>query len=92
MNEPINHHYVPVFYLRKWCDADGKVIRYYRPYKDVVASAIAPEHTGYEPNLYSLSGHPPGKEQTIETDFLAKLIDEPASMALAVLIERNELP
>jgi hypothetical protein len=31
MSEPIRHHYVPVFYLRQWCDATGKIIRYYRP-------------------------------------------------------------
>ncbi len=90
MSEPIDHHYLPVFYLCQWCDARGKVVRYYRPHKTVVASPITPKYTGYEPYLYSLPGNPPGKEQAIETDFMARAVDEPASKALPILIERNQ--
>jgi hypothetical protein len=61
MSHPINHHYLPVFYLRQWRNANGKVIRYHRPYKDVVASPIAPNNTGYEPGLYTLHGLPARK-------------------------------
>src|SRR5216684_538728 len=89
MSQPVNHHYLPVFYLRQWCNADGKVVRYYRPHKDVVASPIAPDNTGYEPFLYTLPGNPPGKEQVIETEFMGPAVDEPASRALKVLIERD---
>lgn len=91
MNEPINHHYLPIFYLRRWCNSDGKVTHYYRPHNAVVASPITPKHTGYEPRLYSLPGHPPGKEQILETEFMAKAVDEPASKALTALIDGDAL-
>ncbi len=48
MNEPDKHHYLPVFYLSRWSQPDGKVIRYYRPHQAVVASPIAPKNTGYD--------------------------------------------
>jgi Protein of unknown function (DUF4238) len=86
VSHPINHHYLPVFYLSQWCTTDGKVIRYYRPHKDVVASPIAPDNTGYEPGLYTLFGYPSEKAQVIETEFMGPHIDEPASRALKVLI------
>jgi hypothetical protein len=89
MNQPINHHYLPVFYLRRWCNADGKVVRYYRPHTKVVAAPISPASTGYEPFLYSLPGHPPGKEQVAEKELMAPAVDEPASLALNVLIARD---
>ena len=89
MSEPINHHYLPVFYLRQWCNAAGKVVRYYRPHRAVVASPITPENTGYEPALYSLDGYPSEHRQAIEKQFFGPIIDEPASRTLAVLLERK---
>jgi hypothetical protein len=89
MSHPINHHYLPVFYLRQWRNANGKVIRYHRPYKDVVASPIAPNNTGYEPGLYTLHGYPPERAQAIETEFMGPHVDEPASRALKILVARD---
>jgi hypothetical protein len=89
MSHPINHHYLPVFYLRRWCNANGKVVRYYRPYEDVVASPIAPDNTGYEPGLYTLLGYPPDKAQMIETEFMGPYVDQPASRALKILLDRD---
>jgi hypothetical protein len=89
VSHPINHHYLPVFYLRQWCDANGKVVRCYRPYKDVVASPIAPDNTGYEPRLYTLHGYPPEEAQVIETEFMGPHVDEPASRALKILLSRE---
>jgi hypothetical protein len=90
MNEPINHHYLPVFYLRQWAGSDGRVIRFYRPYDKVVASPIAPSNTGYEPLLYSLDGYPPEVRQRIEKEYMGPLVDGPAADAMRVLIERDE--
>ena len=92
MSDPINHHYLPVFYLRQWCDADGKVVRYYRPHKEVLSSPITPKYTGYEPFLYSLAGYPPEHRQVIETNFMAPHVDGPASEALAALMSRQSFP
>jgi Protein of unknown function (DUF4238) len=84
VNQPINHHYLPVFYLKQWCGADGKVARYYRPYRDVVASARIPENTGYEPNLNTLEGFPTELRASIETHYMGPVIDTPAYDALAL--------
>ena len=82
MNDPINHHYIPVFYLRQWCDAAGKVTRYYRPNVEVVASLITPENTGYEPHLYTLDGYPADQKQWIEKHYMGPAVDDPASKVL----------
>lgn len=89
MSHPINHHHLPVFYLRQWCNSNGRVVHYHRPYKDVVASPIAPDNTGYERDLYTLRGYPPEKAQAIETDVMGPHVDEPASRALKILIARD---
>jgi Protein of unknown function (DUF4238) len=70
MNEPIDHHYIPVFYLNQWCDQAGKVVRYYRPHKEVIASPITPKSTGYEPQLYALDGYPDDQKQWIEKHYM----------------------
>lgn len=89
MSDPDKHHYLPVFYLRRWSQPDGKVIRYYRPYHAVVASPIAPKNTGYEHGLYRLEGHAPEAQNTIEKDFMAPIVDDLAARALDALFERD---
>jgi hypothetical protein len=77
MSEPIDHHYVPVFYLSRWAGTDGCVCRFGRPYgTEVKAKRVVPKGTGFEPRLYS----------SMEQDFMAKL-DTEAAEALE-LIER----
>jgi hypothetical protein len=89
MSEPINNHYLPVFYLQHWCNADGKVVRYYRPHREVVASPIAPANTGYEPRLYWLDGYPPAQRAWLEQHFMGPAVDDPASRAMRVLLEQK---
>jgi hypothetical protein len=89
MSEPNKHHYLPVFYLSRWSQPDGKVIRYYRPHQAVVASPIAPKNTGYEHGLYRLEGYVPEVQNTIEKNFMSPVVDDPASRALNILIERD---
>ncbi len=88
MSEPINHHYLPVFYLSRWCGASGKVVRFYRPHRKVVASPITPDNTGYEPFLYTQDGIRPERRQAVEKEFIAPVVDEPASRAIKILIDR----
>jgi hypothetical protein len=89
MNEPVNHHYLPVFYLHQWCGAGGKLVRYYRPRDKVVASPVTPDNTGYEPHLYALEGYPAAQRQWIETSYMAPKVDDPAARALQVLLAHN---
>ena len=85
MNEPINHHYVPVFYLSRWVGTDRCLCRFSRPYgHEVKAKRVAPKGTAFEPRLYETRGLPPEQAQTMERDFIAKL-DSDAADALALI-------
>ena len=75
MSEPEKHHYLPIFYLNQWVGSDGKIVRYYRPYREIVASPIAPSNTGYEPALYRLEGYPPEFRNAVEKDRNDTLLD-----------------
>ena len=81
MNEPISHHYLPVFYLRQWTRGDGRLLRYYRPNREVIASPISPKRTGFEDGLYTLEGA--NNAQLIETEFF---VDNDAAPVLELLL------
>src|ERR1700730_9592289 len=85
MNEPIDHHYVPVFYLSRWEGSDGCICRFSRPYGDEVkAKRVVPKGTAFERRLYETRGLPHEQAQTMERNFMAKL-DSDAAGALALL-------
>jgi hypothetical protein len=85
MNEPIDHHYNPVFSLSRWEGPDGRICRFSRPYGEKVkAKRIAPRGTAFEPRLYETRGLPPEQAQTMEKDFMAKL-DNDAAKSLVLL-------
>lgn len=86
MSEPIKHHYLPVFYLKQWTGSDGRVVRYYRPHKQVRASPISPANTGYEPLLYALTVESPERRQVIEKEFMGPQVDGPAAAVLQTLV------
>lgn len=85
LNQPISHHFVPVFYLQAWAAADGRVTRYYRPHKEVVVSPIGPKYTGYEDHLYTLQGLPPDQQAFLETNFFSP-VDSAAAVAHQLLL------
>ena len=73
--------------MTQWAGPDGKLTRYYRPHRDVVASPIAPANTGFEPGLYRLEGYQPEIMNAVEKEYMAKVVDEPASKALKVIVD-----
>ena len=83
MNQPNRHHYLPVFYLKRWVDAHGRVWRYYRPRDCVVASDIGPDYTGYEEQLYALPGT--ANPQMIEIEFF-RIVDNDAAPVLEIML------
>jgi hypothetical protein len=91
MSDPERHHYLPVFYLKQWAALDGRVIRYYRPHDQVVASPISPKHTGYEDGLYSLDGYGPEQRNAVEKHFMGPTVDDPATTPLHLFIERRSV-
>src|SRR5688572_15150668 len=85
MNEPIDHHYLPIFYLTRWAGIDRCVCRFSRPYgKEVKAKRVVPRGTGFEPRLYEARGLSPDRAQAMEKDFMSKL-DTMAAEALELL-------
>lgn len=76
MSNPNDHHYLPVFYLKRWTGADSRLVRFHRPYREVVASRPTPKSTGYEKDLYSLDGFQDGERQIIETEFFRPVDDK----------------
>jgi len=85
MSEPRDHHYLPLFYLEKWCGSDGKVCRFSRPHAGrFAAERVFPKGTAYERDLYSLPGLEPNRAQAIEKRFLAP-VDSDAAIALRLL-------
>ena len=88
MNEPIDHHYVPRFYLSKWCGRDKK-IHYFRWINGkLIHNRISPKHTGFETKLYSLKHVSANEEQEIEK-VLRDEVDTPASRVLNKMIEKG---
>jgi hypothetical protein len=89
VSDPERHHHLPIFYLKQWAALDGRVIRYYRPHREVVAHPIAPKNTGYEESLYSLEGYKPEQRNVIEKNFMAPEVDDPAVAPLRIFLERR---
>lgn len=84
---PIQHHYIPVFYLKRWAGPDGKLCEFSRPFKSVVPLRRAPRGTGFSDRLYELRDFPPELAQQVEERFF-RTVDTRAADALA-LMERS---
>lgn len=92
MSTPRDHHFIPVFYLKRWIDAGGKLFEYSRPYKNkVFRNHIGPKATGFRADLYSFLDCPPEIAQFLESVFLQRT-DHLASLALSKLISGNQDP
>ena len=83
MSQPKRHHYLPVFYLKRWVGSRGRVCRYYRPRDRVVASDVGPDFTGYEDGLYQLDGT--ANPQIVETKFF-RAVDNNAAPILESML------
>jgi hypothetical protein len=79
-----NHHYVPVFYLKRWVGKDGKLCVYVRPRDRVKTYWMHPDATGYEEDLYAISGADDETAKYLEGSFL-NLADSGAAKALDML-------
>lgn len=80
-----HHHFVPVFYLKQWADAQGKVIEYSRKNGAVLDKRVGPKATGFEPGLNSFPELPPELAEFLEDEFL-QTADDDAATALRILL------
>jgi hypothetical protein len=79
MTDNQDHHYVPQFLLRGWCNEHGKLTVYSRRQGRVVTSERTPRATAFETNLYAYDEVPSEKRHAIENEFMTRKIDTPAA-------------
>lgn len=90
MSDPVDHHYLTIFYLNRWAREDGKVLRFSRPHGDkVVSKRVPPKGTAYEEHLYSMRTPDGPPIADMEREFMSRL-DSEAAEALDLL--EQELP
>ncbi|MEA2877057.1 MAG: hypothetical protein QOF14_2253 [Hyphomicrobiales bacterium] len=83
------HHYIPVFYLNQWANANGRLFKFTRPYGTAVKHSLtSPKKTGYERGLYRLPDVPEHLAEALEEKFM-KQIDGRAAEALNSLISND---
>jgi hypothetical protein len=85
MSDPKKHHHVPQFLLDGWRRADGRVAVYSRKANRLVIDWRTPEHTAFEPHLYSISALPEDREW-VEREVMSKHVDGPAAPVLQRLL------
>ena len=72
--EPKKHHYIPVFYLKRWAGSDDRVCEFSIPYKTKIKPRrVFPSMTAYEAKLYQLNGFPENLAQQVEANFFQKV-------------------
>lgn len=87
------HHYIPVFYLKKWAGENGKLKQYSIPNsnsKEVKELTVYPSGTGFEVDLYSRNNLPQHFKYSLETHFI-QIIDDDAARVMEKLIQK-EIP
>lgn len=83
------HHYIPVFYLKKWTGDNGKLKQYSIPNrnsKEVKELTVYPSGTGFEIDLYSRKNLPRQFIDYLETHFL-QIIDDDAARVMEKMIK-----
>ncbi len=76
------HHYIPEFYLKRWCCSDGYLTQFSKPFGDLVKPHRRfPSETGFVKKLYMLEGVPRDRSALLEENFF-KPIDDRAAVVL----------
>jgi hypothetical protein len=91
VSEPTRHHYIPVFYLKRWAGQDGRLCEYSRPWKETKAKRKSPAGTGYVDGLYTVPNLQPEHAQFVEKRFM-QAVDNWAAMALAIMLREKPNP
>lgn len=85
MNEPNKHHFLPVFYLKQWAGADGRLTQFHKPYgHDVKANRKHPDGTGYIKRLYEISGLPDKMAMRFEREYFSPADSQAANALKAI--------
>lgn len=91
MPDPIKHHFLPVFYLKRWCGDDGRLVEFSVPFKtEVKPKRVHPKGTGYIDKLYAVEGLSGHVSHAVEKSFLSP-VDSRASSVLKALVGKVEI-
>lgn len=91
MTEPINHHFVPQFYLKSWVTGQDNKLWEVRNFNgNITRDRRAPKSTGYVEHLYSYTEnfHPENRAE-IETKFFRLLDDAGAKIVNKFLLSQQ---
>lgn len=69
MSAPLDHHFIPAFFLAQWVSASGKLIEYTIKRDKLIAKPVGPRATGFEAQLYSFPELPPDAAHFLEETF-----------------------
>lgn len=76
------HHYIPEFYLKRWCAGNGKLVEFSRPFGETVKpKRVSPKATGFMDRLYALEGLPGVISAAVEHEFF-RPVDSEAAIVL----------
>ena len=75
----MKHHYLPQFYLKRWCNSSQKVVYYGLKNAIVTEDEVSPEYTGYEEDLYAKAGVSEDKKHDIERNCFQEIDDNAAT-------------
>jgi hypothetical protein len=82
---PRDHHFIPVFLLKQWAAANGKLVEYTIKRHKLIAKPVGPRSTGFEVDLYAFDELPPDVRQFVEEEFF-NYADNIAAIALERLL------
>lgn len=88
MPDPLKHHFLPIFYLKRWMrTADKKLVEYRKAFDgEVRVKSVYPAATGYVHRLYEMKGMAPAVAQEFESTFLAP-VDSGAAQAMQLMLK-----
>ena len=72
MGEPRDHHFMPRFFLKAWCDDSGKLIEYTKKNDKLISKSVGPGATGFQRDAYAFDKLPPDQVQFMEQCSLIK--------------------
>jgi hypothetical protein len=79
------HHYMPVFYRKRWAGADGRICEFSKPYENTLKpKRVHPAGTGYVSSLYEMKGLKDELKDQFEALFLSP-VDSKAADALSIM-------
>lgn len=84
-----NHHYVPKFYFKPWCDTDGKLVYFHWKNGRFLTNRANPKSIAKKPLLYARPGAPDEHHVTLETKFFTPQVDDPGATVLHDILERG---